>query len=614
MTGNRKGCIRVFALLALIVIWVQASEAMAWWDEKWQYRRKITIDTSTTGVELQGNASDFPFLIRLHTGNFNFANAKEDGSDIRFVNTDDKEPLKYHIESYDPADEMALVWVRIPRLAGGNAQQTVWLYFGNKAAPAAQDKGGVYDVNALLVYHMAEADGAPPKDQTAYNNHAAEFTGQAGLDSIIGKGIGLSGGGEKLVLPKSSSLDFSKGFTFSTWIKIPGAQQDAHLFSWMAEPEPQAAPAAPGQAQTLASPERIVIAVDQAAVYAQVVSREGWTVTSEKTAVLTPETWHFLAVSAEPSKKISVYLDGTLVASSELPGALPIPPTEISIGASLKGTHALAGELDELQISRSARPAGYLQAAFISQGPSEGLVRPGDEEVGSAGGLPVFYFKTIIKNLSLDGWVICGFLTLFGAASCVVFLRKAVTLWLMERENTAFLRSFVRESDPLALEGADKEFPNSCLYAVYRAGLREIEACAVVSENPGHKVLSARGLKSFNAALDRAFVMQSKQLNAWLIFLTMAIAGGPFLGLLGTVWGVMNTFAAMAEAGEANLAAIAPGIASALATTVFGLIVAIPALFAYNYLVTKVKGVSLELNTFVDEYSVKVETAYGGNA
>ncbi len=612
MIKHRKGFSRALALLALMIIWIQTSEAVAWWDEKWQFRRKITLDTSTTGVELKGNASDFPFLIRLHTGNFNFSAAKEDGSDIRFVNADDKEPLKYHIESYDPADEMALLWVRLPRLAGGNAQQSIWLYYGNKAAPAAQDKGGVYDVNALLVYHMADAEAGPPKDQTAYNNHAAEFTGQGGLDSLIGKGIAFGGGGEKLVLPKSSSLDFSKGFTFSAWIKVPGAQQDAHLFSWMAEPEPQ--PTKPsGQPKAPESPESFVIAVDQMNVVAKMVSREGWAVATDP-AVLTPATWHFLAVTAEPSKRLSIYLDGNLVASSELPGALPNPTSEISIGASLKGSHALAAELDELQIARSARPAAYVSASFISQGPSEGLTRPGEEEAGSAGGLPVFYFKTIIKNLSLDGWVICGFLTLFGAASWVVFLRKAVTLWLMERENRAFLKSFVGASDPLALAGAARDFPNSCLYQVYRAGVREFEACAVISENPGHKVLSARGLKSFNAALDRAFVMANKQLNAWLIFLTMAIAGGPFLGLLGTVWGVMNTFAAMAEAGEANLAAIAPGIASALATTVFGLIVAIPALFAYNYLVTKVKGVSLEMNTFVDELSVKVEAAYGGKA
>jgi biopolymer transport protein ExbB len=234
---------------------------------------------------------------------------------------------------------------------------------------------------------------------------------------------------------------------------------------------------------------------------------------------------------------------------------------------------------------------------LISEGPTEGLIRPAEEEGGKSGGLPVFYFKTIIKNLSLDGWVICGFLALFAAATWMVFLRKTMTFWVMEKQNSAFNKSFIQEADPMALASRGKKYPNSCLYQVYAAGFRELEAHAAVSENPGHKMLSVRGMRAFNAALDRAFVIQNKNLNSWLIFLTMAIAGGPFLGLLGTVWSVMNTFAAMAEAGEANLAAIAPGVASALATTVFGLIVATPALFAYNYLITKVKGLSLDLNT-----------------
>jgi biopolymer transport protein ExbB len=91
----------------------------------------------------------------------------------------------------------------------------------------------------------------------------------------------------------------------------------------------------------------------------------------------------------------------------------------------------------------------------------------------------------------------------------------------------------------------------------------------------------------------------------------MSISGGPFLGLLGTVWGVMNTFAAMAEAGEANIMAIAPGVASALSTTVFGLIVAIPALFGYNYLAGRIRDITADSGIFVDQFALKVASVYG---
>jgi biopolymer transport protein ExbB len=73
----------------------------------------------------------------------------------------------------------------------------------------------------------------------------------------------------------------------------------------------------------------------------------------------------------------------------------------------------------------------------------------------------------------------------------------------------------------------------------------------------------------------------------------------------------MSTFAALAETGEANLAAIAPGIASALTTTVAGLLVAIPALFSYNYLIGKIKNITMDLTVFVDQFGVQVDELHG---
>jgi biopolymer transport protein ExbB len=114
--------------------------------------------------------------------------------------------------------------------------------------------------------------------------------------------------------------------------------------------------------------------------------------------------------------------------------------------------------------------------------------------------------------------------------------------------------------------------------------------------------------------MEESYIKEDKKLNSWLVLLTMAITGGPFLGLLGTVWGVMNTFAAMAEAGEANIMAIAPGVASALSTTVFGLIVAIPALFGYNFLAGRIKNISADMDIFMDQFLLRIEDIYGGES
>src|SRR3546814_20373345 len=92
-----------------------------------------------------------------------------------------------------------------------------------------------------------------------------------------------------------------------------------------------------------------------------------------------------------------------------------------------------------------------------------------------------------------------------------------------------------------------------------------------------------------------------------MVLLTIAISGGPFIGLLGTVLGVMITFASVAAAGEDNINAIAPGIAEALLATVAGLAVAIPALFGYNYLLSLVEEITTANQIFVDELEKRMQ-------
>ena len=90
----------------------------------------------------------------------------------------------------------------------------------------------------------------------------------------------------------------------------------------------------------------------------------------------------------------------------------------------------------------------------------------------------------------------------------------------------------------------------------------------------------------------------------------IAASGAPFLGLLGTVWGVMSTFSAVAMKGQADLATMAPGVAAALVTTVAGLLVAIPSMFAYNYLVHTLRVLTVELDNFAQELTSRMEIEY----
>jgi len=143
----------------------------------------------------------------------------------------------------------------------------------------------------------------------------------------------------------------------------------------------------------------------------------------------------------------------------------------------------------------------------------------------------------------------------------------------------------------------------SSLYRLYETGAKEVWRRR---DSNGRLVIASESIEAIRAVMDSTLVRENQALSRSMVMLTIAISGGPFLGLLGTVVGVMITFAAIAAAGDVNINAIAPGISAALLATVAGLFVAIPALFGYNYLLTRNKSVTANMQVFVDEFVTRL--------
>src|SRR5215510_10006172 len=100
---------KVFRAALALLLLATPLVSQAWWNEDWKFRKELSFDLTPAGADIAGTASDVPVLIRLHIGNFNyFADTKPDGGDLRFLAADDKTPLKFHIERYDPQNQMAL--------------------------------------------------------------------------------------------------------------------------------------------------------------------------------------------------------------------------------------------------------------------------------------------------------------------------------------------------------------------------------------------------------------------------------------------------------------------------------------------------------------------------
>jgi biopolymer transport protein TolQ len=218
------------------------------------------------------------------------------------------------------------------------------------------------------------------------------------------------------------------------------------------------------------------------------------------------------------------------------------------------------------------------------------------------------------EKATLEGKITIGALAICSLISWSVIINKSRQLSKASKQSKAFFAAFRETRDPLELFRAKKEFEGSPAYEVYLAGE---ETVFHLEKNPvrvkGETRFSSAGFESVLVAMDRTAGAESLALEKGMIVLSTAVAGGPFIGLLGTVWGVMETFSGIAVAKAASLTAMAPGVAGALIATVIGLFVAIPAMFAFNFMVTTIRHMTQELDNFNAELSTAIEHKYVDN-
>jgi biopolymer transport protein ExbB len=319
--------------------------------------------------------------------------------------------------------------------------------------------------------------------------------------------------------------------------------------------------------------------------------------------------WHHLALTVDAGTA-TLYVDGAPAGSAAvelkpIAGDLVLGAGPLAQAAGLAG---VAADIDEFGLARLARSAGYLRLLALTQGTAASLIAYGEDESGEAAGGHGSYIGVVLQNVTLDGWIIIGLLAVMSGISWVVMFGKGRFLGLARKRNTAFYDAFRKlgnsdfgDGDLTAL-ARQAQFVGAPLQRICAAATDELnDRLLHRSVGAQASALSPQALDALRALVDAAAVREQQRLNSGMVLLTIAISGGPFLGLLGTVVGVMITFAAIAASGEVNVNSIAPGIAAALVATVAGLVVAIPALFGYNYLGTLIRDTTTDLRVFVDE-------------
>ena len=232
----------------------------------------------------------------------------------------------------------------------------------------------------------------------------------------------------------------------------------------------------------------------------------------------------------------------------------------------------------------------------------------------AAGGL-LFAFE----QSTVAGKVVLAALLIGSIFSWSVMITKLRVVRFARQQTARFRAAFRKDRQPLRLFESNARFTGSPLFNVYRAGCQEMTfhllGSSEVDETFRARLESADKITpaqmgAVNAAMERAVGETALKLESQMILLATAVSGAPFLGLLGTVWGVMDAFTDVAVAGSASLTTLAPGVSGALITTVMSLCVAIPAMFGYNFLVTSIRSLIVEMDNFAAELASEFEHKY----
>ncbi|HLA05158.1 MAG TPA: protein TolQ [Syntrophales bacterium] len=231
------------------------------------------------------------------------------------------------------------------------------------------------------------------------------------------------------------------------------------------------------------------------------------------------------------------------------------------------------------------------------------------------------HFHGSLIDMILDAGVIVQFVLLFllffSVLSWAIIFMKYLAIRKARRENVSFSEVYMRSTKLSEVFTASKKFTYSPVAEVFRTGYAEqvnlnklMKDSPAASEGSAVSASEMKGVDNVERALNRACSAELTKLESTLGFLATTGSVSPFIGLFGTVWGIMDTFRGIGAKGSATLAVVAPGISEALVATAAGLAAAISAVVFYNYFQNNLKTMAIEMVSFASELLNIIERHY----
>jgi hypothetical protein len=323
---------------------------------QWPSSQRIYFNTTASGAAVTADVYNFPFLVRLNTGNFDFSQTSSDGRSLRFSDPDGTH-LPYEIASWDATRMLASIWVKVPRIDGNSTTDYIVMHYGKYAQTDMQDNFGVWDSTFAGVWHLDETPPDIVRDATINGNNGASngaMTATSAVPAVLGRGFNFDGIDDWISVPSSSSFNIASGVTVSAWFKADALTAYARIAA---------------KSHTFdATPFTMYgMALDNAGHLRGEIADGGSQYAVNGSTTLNT-TGYFFGTFTYDGSALKLYVNGKKENNTTShTGGITVNAQVFSIGRSGYNNNRFDGIIDEVQVSNKARDSNWVKLSYQNQ-------------------------------------------------------------------------------------------------------------------------------------------------------------------------------------------------------------------------------------------------------